>query len=199
MEPEKPVNSKFEAESMDCEALLAMPSARLDLLQLFGPGHSCRACRDLFYSHQARESLCGSCRLIVEDRVKALEAIVTGSSDVAQAFARVKAELKCSDCQQRWPGRKRPPKTIEQLRAALPAWALADHCHFMRHVFFNRFPYSKRFFPPLPPKQAREIYQYTFSRKWQQKWERFFKTLMSPPSDALDQTAPHDSAPGPGS
>ena len=35
-------------------------------------------------------------------------------------------------------GRKRPPKTIEELRAALPAWALADRCHFMRHVFFNR-------------------------------------------------------------
>ena len=48
------------------------------------------------------------------------------------------------------------PRSARGVLESLPDWVEAMHCHFMHHVFWSRFPYSKRFFPKLGEKVERE-------------------------------------------
>lgn len=55
----------------------------------------------------------------------------------------------------------------------LPRWAERAHCHHMRHVYWNRFPYSKRFFPYVASKEERKNqYRDYYDSKWNRKRDR---------------------------
>lgn len=52
----------------------------------------------------------------------------------------------------------------------LPRWVEKAHCHHMRHVHWNRFPYSKKFFPFVASKEEREnLYREYYDSKWNRK------------------------------
>jgi hypothetical protein len=46
-------------------------------------------------------------------------------------------------------------------------------CHHMRHVFWNRFPYSKKFFPFVASQEEKKKqYRDSYDSKWNQKLDR---------------------------
>ena len=54
-----------------------------------------------------------------------------------------------------------------------PRWAEKAHCHRMRHVYWNRLPYSKKFFPFLTSKEEREEqYRDYYDSKWNRNLDR---------------------------
>jgi hypothetical protein len=58
----------------------------------------------------------------------------------------------------------------------LPGWVEAMHCHFMRHVFWNSFPYTRRFFPQRFTEQERqEAYDFVYTRNWEKLGEQLFR------------------------
>ncbi len=140
--------------------------SRLAAAVAHGPGHTCKACRSPFHSFQKRDSLCGSCRRIIARWIERLENEVCGM-EIEAAKQRVFSDLACQDCSHhRWSGRKTDAPTMEVLLQKLPKWVELAHCHFMRHVFFNRFPYSRQFFPRFQdPKIATETYKMYFCPK----------------------------------
>lgn len=58
---------------------------------------------------------------------------------------------------------------IEYLRR----WVEKAHCHHMRHVFWNRFPYSKKFFPFVASREEKvQLYRHYYDSKSQRKLDR---------------------------
>ena len=96
----------------------------------------CRACRDPFFSTKGRDAYCDSCRRIIGTRTKELQEKLWGDGTRAVLEA-----LECSDC--RWEGFNRN-RALRNPSEYLPNWAAKAHCHFTRHVFYNRFSLSKR-------------------------------------------------------
>ena len=103
--------------------------------------HRCQACRQPFFSKRGRDRFCDSCRRIIATRTDELETIAKNAGQRAVLEA-----LECSDCG--WVGfnsNRATPQNSPVLLEYLPAWAAKAHCHFMHHVFFNRFRPCRRF------------------------------------------------------
>ena len=161
-------------------------SPSLRMLEQYGPGHTCKACRDFFRSKTKRVQYCPSCRGIIDTTVtqlnKMLESAAPGSVDQRRsAIAAVEEALTCI-----FPT---GPKThcgwqvsmetlsLSAMIQSLPRWIGKAHCHHMRHVYWNRFPYSKRFFPYVTSrKEKEELYRHYYNPKWQRKLGRLLGT-----------------------
>lgn len=122
-------------------------SPPIEILEKYGPGHRCRACRSFFRSKRARDPYCLSCRTIMHDKRRELEAILCPVLDAPaqkQHLSRqkVEEELACHEPGCGWQGNRGryEPQKIQQLLEYLPGWIETSHRHFMRHVFWNRFP-----------------------------------------------------------
>jgi hypothetical protein len=79
---------------------------------------------------------------------KQLESILdahSNGSDVPELLRKIAGILGCPCCL--WEGNegRLHPKTIEGIREYLLGWIVAAHCHWMHHIFWNRFPRSLRF------------------------------------------------------
>ena len=151
----------------------------------YGPGHTCRACRGFFRSKTQREQYCPSCRGIIDGTVKDLTAILQsgakGSKEQSRvAIVGVQKQLACTYRTGKitrcgwWANQGRSePQSIATVIEYLPRWAEKAHCHRMRHVYWNRFPYSKKFFPFLESKEEREEqYRDYYDSKWNRKLDR---------------------------
>lgn len=67
----------------------------------------------------------------------------------------------------------------------LPEWIESMHCHHMRHLFWNFFPYSPRFFPQnIPGEEEAELYEEYYDPEYRKKWElppdEFFVEIQYP-------------------
>ena len=108
----------------------------------------CRACRSRFGSKKYYDAFCGSCRNTMAGTQKQLEFILNAHSnggDVQDLLGKITGILGCPCCL--WEGNegRLQPMTIEGIREYLPGWIVAAHCHWMHHIFWNRFPRSLRF------------------------------------------------------
>lgn len=101
----------------------------------------------MFRSENARDAYCQSCLSNISNTVYELEAIrgrsLANEITKRKAYAEIEQKLTCPICG--WSGNegRSVPKDPED--ADLKSWATQDHCHYMRHVFWNRFGYSPRF------------------------------------------------------
>ena len=150
----------------------------LEMLQKYGPGHTCKACRCFFRSKVLREQYCPSCRGIIDDTVKHLTekyqaASQKGFDEARLALAAIEDALTCTfptgprtHCGWQVPMGDQPSHSL--IIRSLPRWVAKAHRHHMRHVHWNRFPYSKKFFPYVESQANREYYD----AKWQRKLAR---------------------------
>ena len=157
----------------------------LEALQKYGPGHTCHACRDFFRSKTQREQYCPSCRGIIDGTVKDLTARLQSAAkgtkqESSTAIAAVQQELACTfptgprtRCGWRANRGRSEPQSIVMVMEYLPHWAEKAHCHHLRHVYWNRFPYSKKFFPYVESKEEREKqYRDYYDSKWNRQLDR---------------------------
>jgi hypothetical protein len=112
------------------------------------------ACKDRFRSQKPRDPYCISCDNIIRDRLKKLEGILQAalklSSDKQRrAWEEVEKELACSICGWQGNQNREEPGDFAGLLENLPPRTERAHLHFMRHIFWNRFPYSRWFTPQL--------------------------------------------------
>jgi hypothetical protein len=162
-------------------------SPSLGMLQEHGPGHTCKACRGFFRSKTQREQYCPSCRGIIDLTAKELTAILhsafQGSFDQARlAKAAVEEGLTCTfptgprtHCG--WQVPMKSAAGLSLMIKSVARWATKAHCHHMRHVYWNRFPYSKKFFPYVASRKEREeLYRHYYSSKWHRKLDRLLGT-----------------------
>lgn len=147
----------------------------------------CKACRDEFRTDKKGEHYCRSCRGIITQKQNELEAIVRSVPDPSAALRAIERELRCPYRHCQWAandGRHKPNNT-KHLLAYLPEWIAKAHGHFMRHVFWNRFPFSKRFFPhELLNDQSREAmekfkeeYDFNYRRKFRMKLDQLARRV----------------------
>jgi hypothetical protein len=61
----------------------------------------------------------------------------------------VEKELTCPMCSWQGDQNREEPGDFAGLLENLPRWVERAHRHFMRHMFCNRFPYSRWFTPQL--------------------------------------------------
>jgi hypothetical protein len=155
------------------------------MLLKHGPGHTCRACRGFFRSKTQREQYCPSCRGIIDISVKDLTAILQsaakGSIEQSRsAITAVHKALACTfptgpvtRCGWRANQGRSEPQNIAMVIEYLRSWVARAHCHHMRHIFWNRFPYSKRFFPCVASQEEKEqLYRHYYDSKWHRKLDR---------------------------
>jgi hypothetical protein len=160
----------------------------LGMLQEHGSGHTCQACRDMFRSKTQRVQYCPSCLGIIDHTAKELTAILhsasQGSFDQARlARAAVEEALTCTfptgpkpHCG--WQVPMKSDGSLSLMIKSVARWAAKAHCHHMRHVYWNRFPYSKKFFPYVASrKEKEELYRHYYSAKWQRKLDRLLGTV----------------------
>jgi len=126
----------------------------LEIIQKYPHGHTCRACKDSFRSQRPRDPYCVSCDNIIRNRLRNLEGILQAALKLSpdkqrRAWEEVEKELTCPMCS--WQGNQNrgEPGDFAGLLENLPRWVDRAHRHFMRHMFWNRFPYSRRFTPQL--------------------------------------------------
>ena len=157
----------------------------LEVLLKHGPGHTCRACRGFFRSKTQREQYCPSCRGIIDSTVKdltaTLQSAAKGTAEQSRsAIAAVHKALACTfptgpltRCGWQANQGRSEPKNIVLVIEYLRRWAEKAHCHHMRHVFWNRFPYSKKFFPFVESQEKKEEeYRDYYDSKWKRKLDR---------------------------
>jgi hypothetical protein len=155
----------------------------LEMLQKYGPGHTCKACKGFFRSKVMREQYCPSCRGIIDHTAKQLtdmlQAASQGSFDLARsALAAIEEALTCTfptgprtHCGWHVPIGSQPSHSL--IIRSLPRWVAKAHCHHLRHVYFNRFPYSKKFFPYVESEAEKKAwYREYYDTKWQRKLAR---------------------------
>jgi hypothetical protein len=81
------------------------------------------------------------------------------------------------------------PTEIRLLLGYLPGWVETMHRHFMQHVFWNRFPFSRRFFPQNIFEQERqELYRWAYDRTLEKKVEAEFGQKFGMEIDYPDET-----------
>jgi hypothetical protein len=154
------------------------PASSIEVIEKYGPAHTCKACRDGFHSKKQRDPYCRSCLGIIDLKVKeligVLRSALNGSvEDQMKARNRITEELICTfpisskmNCDWIANAGRNEPKDISLLVGYIPGWIAKAHCHHMKHVFWNRFPYSRRFFPRLTsPEQEKELYDFYYSAK----------------------------------
>lgn len=149
----------------------------LEFLGKFGPGHICQACKSPFRSKKQRDQFCASCRSILEDHLAKCRGFIVpvlNAPSEQQRTAREKLEdyLMCrfpikdgNWCG--WTANKGrgEPSDLRLVLESLRDWVEAMHRHFMRHVFWNRFPYSRCFFPKNISDETREeLYEWAYDQ-----------------------------------
>jgi hypothetical protein len=92
-----------------------------------------------------------------------LEAVLRAALDAPEeerkkARSRVERELTCSECGWAQNEGRIVPENLGLILEYLPAWIERAHRHFFRHVFWNRFPYSRRFAPEITAEERQFIY-----------------------------------------
>ncbi len=149
-------------------------------------GHICKACRSPFRSERARAPFCRSCRRIMDLAIKKLEGILRRvldglSEDRRKAWEEIEKEIACPICG--WAGNQTryEPDNILQMLKLFPGWVEVTHRHFMRHVFWNRFPRSLRF-------ASKERWE---ERAQEERASRIIEEMFErePPTIELDQIA----------
>jgi hypothetical protein len=114
-------------------------------------GHVCKACRDLFRSKKYHDGWCPSCRAITDRTQRGIEAILgareRASRPPEMALQDVLRALRCPMRECGWQGNEGRIQRAQyvSIRGYLRDWVVASHLHWMRHVFWNRFPFSSRF------------------------------------------------------
>jgi hypothetical protein len=83
-----------------------------------------------------------------------------------RAWEEVEKELTCDICGWQGNHNREAPGDFAGLLENLPRWVERAHLHFMRHMFWNRFPYSRWFTPQL---SAAEKESYFGRRDWLKK------------------------------
>ena len=99
----------------------------------------------------------------MRDARKKLEGILRAALGLSpeeqrQAWAEVEKELTCPMCA--WQGNQNrdDAEDLAGILARLPRLVETRHRHFMRHMFWNRFPYSRWFTPKLTPQEKEAYY-----------------------------------------
>ncbi len=172
----------------------------------YGPGHTCRACKEVFRSERQRDRYCRSCRAIIDRKGAELtnqlkSTLNLSAEEQRKALESIEEKLTCdyrisptAKCGWHSNAGRYIPTDTELILKRLPAWVARDHCHYMRHVFWNRFPYSPRFFPHFSSDSERaEQYRLHYDQKWRRALNRFVGDLeielnypvegSSPPTD----------------
>jgi hypothetical protein len=126
----------------------------LEFIRKYPHGHTCHACKDSFRSQKPRDPYCVSCDNIIRDRLKKLMGILQTALKLPpdtqrRAWEEAEKELTCPVCG--WQGNQNRDESEDfaGLLKNLPRWVERAHRHFMRHMFWNRFPYSRWFTPQL--------------------------------------------------
>jgi hypothetical protein len=127
----------------------------------------CEACHSYIMSKRARVRFCASCSDIIRNRRKELES----QADLAdQSRGQVREEaiedfwkqIECPWPMDReghipcgWAGKHNVPNTRDMriCRAYAEKWSIAAVKHFMRHVFWNRFPERSKFKQKTPKRK----------------------------------------------
>lgn len=135
-------------------------SPPLPVIQKYPYGHKCKVCKSAFRSQKARDSYCPSCHIIMEDEKRRLEGVLRSALEAPgeeqrKAWEKIENVLICPAPNCGWLGNQGrcEPSDIRLMLAYVPDWVLAAHRHFMRHAFWNRFPYTRRFAPVLTPSE----------------------------------------------
>jgi hypothetical protein len=106
-------------------------------------------------------------------------ALLLTAAEQRQALDVVEQRLTCtypvtptSHCGWQANAGRHAPSNARIVLQYLPAWVARAHCHHMRHVFWNRFPYSPRFFPQIPSdSEKEELYRDYYDPKWRRKFD----------------------------
>jgi len=138
------------------------PRASVEVIRKWPYPRRCRACRDQFRSRR-RVAYCGSCRSILDKALRQLESILREALNTAEkqqlrAWYRVERELACPQCGWTANAGRAVPTDLGLTIEYLPGWVERAHLHFFRHVFWNRFPYNRRFAPQISQEEKRSIY-----------------------------------------
>ena len=127
----------------------------------------CRACKSYFQSERSRLRWCPFCSATITretDRLTTLLESVQDSPPEMQkeAISEMWDALTCKDlirrgkeCGWRGNGQRYIPKDALRMKTCIEGWVITAHCHFMRHIFWNRFLPSYRFWPR--PETEREV------------------------------------------
>jgi hypothetical protein len=166
-------------------------SPPLGIIQKYPYGHQCRACKSSFRSQKSRDSYCISCDNIMRDARKKLQGILGAAlslrpDEQRRAWAEVEEALTCPMCA--WHGNQNRDEAADLagVLEKLPRLVETSHRHFMRHMFWNRFPYSRWFTPKLIPQEKETYYGKNASLK---------KVEDEPPSYVIGHLASFDFEP----
>src|SRR5207248_907043 len=119
---------------------------------------------------------CESCRRIMKahlDEQRSLLLAVRNGSAQREALGQLEEFLMCKEpwtdgrrCGWTANQNRKQPREISEVLEKLPDWIKSAHHHFMRHVSFNRFPHSPRFFPRnLSRQESDELYTECYDGK----------------------------------
>ena len=146
----------------------------LAAIQNYPYGRRCHACRTIFRSQKPRDPYCPSCHNIMGETLQQLEGILRpalgrSAEEQTNAWEKVEERLTCPDCG--WQGNRNrmEPQGIATLLEYLPGWVERAHRHFMRHLFWNRFKYSRWFTPTQLSPEWKGFYY--GSRDWTKRLE----------------------------
>lgn len=135
----------------------------LEIIQKYPYGHQCRACKSSFRSQKPRDQYCISCDNIMRDALKKLQGILATALKLSldeqrRAWAEVEEALTCPMCG--WQGNQNRDEALNLagVLGRLPRFVEKSHRHFMRHMFWNRFPFSRWFTPKLTPQEKESYY-----------------------------------------
>jgi predicted RNA-binding Zn-ribbon protein involved in translation (DUF1610 family) len=137
-------------ELASSEWILPEPDFRPSLaaIRKYAYGHRCHACHSSFRSQKPRDPYCPSCDNIMAQRRQELESILQRAlrqpaEEQRKAWEAIEEQLTCPNCG--WQGNKNrlEPQEITMLLDYLPGWVERAYLHFMHHVFWNRFKYSR--------------------------------------------------------
>jgi hypothetical protein len=135
----------------------------LEIIQKYPYGHRCRACQSSFRSQKPRDQYCISCDNIMREALQKLQGIVEEAmkfspDEQRQACAEVEKALMCPMCA--WQGNQNRDDAADLAGVLenLPRLVEKSHRHFMRHMFWNRFPFSRWFTPKLTPQEKETYY-----------------------------------------
>jgi hypothetical protein len=111
---------------------------------------TCKACRTPFRSKRYRDAFCPSCDSILKEKQTKIEADLRDLAKVSLASGETALKLvleaiRCPLCD--WDGNtgRYQPLDIPRILEYLPEWIVSSHTHWMKHIFWNRFPCKSKF------------------------------------------------------
>ena len=135
----------------DADLFDGVPPVSLDTLTRLPYQARCRVCRGYFRSERARVGYCPSCRQILTDRTRELDAILAAAEGQnaeieEQAIKTVRAALRCpilmpDGYRCGWEGNRARiwPQAVSAFREFLPAYVERLQRHACEHCFPGRF------------------------------------------------------------